>query len=91
MYFTRKAYIIFTDMINGFTSKGRTWWSPASDVRIFSLMTLAFTYFIFSDELAVAVSADCQDHLFYWTDVTGGKISRASLEGYDKEVVARGT
>lgn len=42
------------------------------------------------DELAVAVSADCQDHLFYWTDVTGGKISRASLEGYDKEVVARG-
>lgn len=42
------------------------------------------------DELAVAVAADCQDHLFYWTDVTGGKISRASLEGYDKEVVARG-
>ena len=38
----------------------------------------------------MAVAADCHDQLFYWTDVSGGKISRASLEGYDKEVVTRG-
>ena len=38
----------------------------------------------------MAVAADCQDQLFYWSDVSGGKISRASLEGYDKEVVTRG-
>ena len=45
---------------------------------------------VFVEELAVAVAADCQDQLFYWSDVSGGKISRASLEGYDKEVVTRG-
>ena len=43
-----------------------------------------------ADELAIGVASDCVDQTFYWTDVSGGKISRANLNGFDKELVAKG-
>lgn len=39
-------------------------------------------------ELAIGVAADCADQTFYWTDVSGGRISRANLQGFDKELVS---
>ncbi|XP_052256418.1 nidogen-1-like [Dreissena polymorpha] len=42
------------------------------------------------DELAVAVAADCAEQKFYWTDVKHGRISRADLNGFNKDVVING-
>ncbi|XP_053375002.1 nidogen-1-like [Mercenaria mercenaria] len=42
------------------------------------------------DELAVGVASDCVDQTFYWTDVSRGRISRANLQGFDKELVTAG-
>lgn len=42
------------------------------------------------DELAIGVGVDCADQMFYWTDVSNGRISRASQDGFNKEVVVTG-
>ncbi|KAK3595925.1 hypothetical protein CHS0354_032433 [Potamilus streckersoni] len=41
------------------------------------------------DELIVAVDSDCVDHKYYWSDVFKGRVSRANLDGSDKEVVVQ--
>lgn len=43
------------------------------------------------DELAIGVAADCAEQSFYWTDISNGRISRANLQGFDKELVTTGT
>ncbi|WAR19053.1 NDG-like protein [Mya arenaria] len=42
------------------------------------------------DELAVGVATDCLDGKFYWTDVSRGQISRADIDGFNKERVMDG-
>lgn len=45
---------------------------------------------LYLDELAVGVAVDCVEQSFYWTDVSGGRISRANVDGFGQERVASG-
>ena len=40
--------------------------------------------------MAVGIDSDCYDRYFYWTDVVGGSISKAKLDGTDPEVIISG-
>jgi hypothetical protein len=59
-------------------------------VKVNQFLKITCFGFFVADELAIAVASDCVDHTFYWTDVSGGKISRANLDGFNKELVVKG-